>query len=393
MIRTTSTFLDRFPCKAGPWLVRPAEGISEPAGSEAGPSFAIKDNFAVAGWPTTAGSAALSDATDEVKNCDVLERLLTAGFRFVGRASMHELAFGVTGANEWMGTPLNPLYPALVPGGSSSGSASGVAAGQVDFAIGTDTGGSIRVPAACCGIVGFKPTMGRVSRAGVLPAATTLDCVGPLARNVAMIRQVMAEITPDWRRATAYVKGNIGFVSTAGDIEIIAHVRESAAALGDIQDAILPSFDEAIRAGLTIIGRETSTAFGHLVETGKVGRDVSERLRSAAAITDVQVAAAELVRNRFSSEVDCLLRVFDALLLPTIPYSVPSLLEGAVPRAALPITDNCRPFNLSGHPAIALPVGEVDGRPVSLQLVGRKGEDEELCALAAQIPIFQKWGN
>ena len=149
-----------------------------------GMRVAIKDCIDVAGETTTAGSRALAARAPSARDAAVVARLRGAGCTIAGRVTMHELAYGVTGVNGWTGTPINPAYPHLVPGGSSSGSAAAVAAGLVDAAIGTDTGGSIRVPAACCGVVGFKPSFGRVSRDGLTPASSSLDCAGPVARSI-----------------------------------------------------------------------------------------------------------------------------------------------------------------------------------------------------------------
>lgn len=123
-------------------------------------TFAAKDTLDIAGYPTRAGSPVLQDAPEATAHAAVIQQLLDSGCQLRGKTTLHELAFGVTGINAWSGTPINPRYPALIPGGSSSGSATVVAAGEVDFAIGTDTGGSVRMPAACCGIVGLKPTWG-----------------------------------------------------------------------------------------------------------------------------------------------------------------------------------------------------------------------------------------
>jgi amidase len=124
-------------------------------------TFAAKDTLDIAGYPTRAGSPVLQNAPEATAHATVIQQLLdSGGCQLQGKTTLHELAFGVTGINAWSGTPLNPRYPALIPGGSSSGSATVVAAGEVDFAIGTDTGGSVRMPAACCGIVGLKPTWG-----------------------------------------------------------------------------------------------------------------------------------------------------------------------------------------------------------------------------------------
>ncbi|KAB0648748.1 amidase, partial [Burkholderia territorii] len=144
-----------------------------------GPTIAIKDTIDIAGHPTRAASRALADTPPAEQHADVVRLLLDAGWQIAGKANMHELAFGMTGINDYTGTPVNPQDPTRIPGGSSSGSASLVGLGAVDAALGTDTGGSIRGPAACCGVVGMKPTFGRVSRRGVAPAVTTLDCVGP----------------------------------------------------------------------------------------------------------------------------------------------------------------------------------------------------------------------
>ena len=126
----------------------------------------------------------------------MVQALLDGGCRIIGKTSLHELAFGTTGINAWTGTPDNPLYPGRIPGGSSSGSATAVAAGLCDFSLGTDTGGSVRIPAACCGVFGLKPSFGRVSRRGVMPEQSTLDCVGPFARDMDMLIEAMGLIAP-----------------------------------------------------------------------------------------------------------------------------------------------------------------------------------------------------
>lgn len=352
---------------------------------------AVKDCIDIAGETTTSGSRALADASPADKDAEVVRQLRAAGCQIVGRTNMHELAYGVTGLNSWTGTPTNPLYPKLVPGGSSSGSAVAVAAGLVDFALGTDTGGSVRVPATCCGIVGLKPTFGRVSRQGVHPAKSSLDCVGVFARDVAMIEQAMSAISQNWEADTeTAVSMAVGYFAPEGEVAIDALVRQRASESFDISDVDLPGFTDASDAGLNIIGRESWNAVGQLTESGLVGRDVHDRLLMSSKITDAQLEEAEAVRVRFSSAVDALLEKFEAIALPAMSHHVPTLLEAASAAAPKPITLACRPFNLSGHPAIALPVGEVDGRPVSLQLVGRKGGDEALCALARKVKIFRK---
>lgn len=355
-----------------------------------GMRVAIKDCIDVAGETTTAGSRTFAERPPAVRDAAVVARLRAAGCTIAGRVTMHELAYGVTGFNGWTGTPINPAYPHLVTGGSSSGSAAAVAAALVDAAIGTDTGGSIRVPAACCGVIGFKPTFGRVSRDGLTPASSSLDCAGPFARSVADIERIMAMLLPDWRAAPSPHTPRIAFVADAGDEAVLSITRAAAEAAFAITPMMLPGMAAAQQAGLRIIGRECWDAFAPLLETGLVGRDVHDRLLAASRISAAELAEAETVRGSFTAEVDALLAHFDAIALPTLPAAPPSLLAATDPAAALPMTANCRPFNLSGHPAIALPVGETGGAPVSLQLVGRKGDDEALCALARTIPLFTK---
>ncbi|MBO0692517.1 MAG: amidase, partial [Acidimicrobiaceae bacterium] len=162
---------------------------------------AIKDLIDLAGLPTTAGSAAVT-ATAKPATADAacLAGIRAAEARgevvIVGKTGLHELAFGVTGINSWFGTPINPLDPARIPGGSSSGSAVAVATGEADVALGSDTGGSVRIPASCCGVAGLKTTFGRIPVAGVWPLAPSLDTVGPLARDVAGLRAGMALLDP-----------------------------------------------------------------------------------------------------------------------------------------------------------------------------------------------------
>lgn len=352
------------------------------------PRVAIKDCIDVAGEVTGAGSRALADAPAAQRDAGVVERLRKAGCTIAGRVTMHELAYGVTGVNAHAGTPINPKYPGLIPGGSSSGSAAAVAAGLVDFALGTDTGGSIRVPAACCGVVGFKPSFGRISRTGAIPAQSSLDCIGPFASTVPGIETVMAMLAPDWTEKATPGSARIALIATGKHDAAIRALLDAAISC-TISEASL-DLAAAQAAGLTIIGRESAEAYAPLMQSGLIGADVQTRLEAASQITDADVIAAETIRERFTAEVDALLAQFDAIALPTLPIAPPSLEQAKDPATVIPITGNCRPFNLSGHPAIALPMGEVDGAPFSLQLVGRRGGDEALCALARTVPLFTK---
>ena len=362
--------------------------LEQSAVSGEGPRVAYKDVLDRKGEVTSGGSRALASNAPASHSADVIEALEAAGCQLVGRTNMHELAYGVTGINHWSGTPVNPKYPELIPGGSSSGSAAAVAADMVDFAVGTDTGGSIRVPASCCGIVGIKPTFGRVSRNGSTPKDSSLDCIGAFAASVDMVEQAIALLVSDWKPVEPASGGRVAFITTQSDASIVAMIREKAAAVFDVEEIALPLFGDAMDAGMTIIARETYNAFGHLLETGLLGQDVADRLVEAGKISDDQLKAAERIREAFCVQVDAALDKVDGLVLPSLPRPVPTLHEAQDASAAISITTTCRPFNLSGHPAISLPVGEIDGRPVAMQLVGRKNRDEELCALAQRIELF-----
>lgn len=351
-----------------------------------GPRVAIKDCLDIAGYRTSLCSRAFAQAEPATGNAEVVDALLKGGAQIVGKTNMHELAYGVTGINGWTGTPVNPAYPDRVPGGSSSGSAAAVAAGLVDFAIGTDTGGSIRVPAACCGIAGLKPSFGRVSRAGAHPQASSLDCVGPLAANVAGLERAMAMIDPSFTTEDRPADLLLGLVAVETDADVGAAVDEAITRSGlRVAPVTLPSFVDAFKAGITIMAWEMAHLFGHLCGTGALGADVDARLQAAAKVTHDEVAQAERVRGRFTGEVDTALARVDALLLPTLP-AVPPLIEeaGDAPRT-LRMTELVRPFNLSGHPALSLPLRTEAGLPAGLQIVAARQEDAALCAIAAVI--------
>ncbi|MND80596.1 Glutamyl-tRNA(Gln) amidotransferase subunit A [compost metagenome] len=343
----------------------------------------VKDTIDIAGLPTRASSRALEQAEPARQHADVVQRLLDNGCRITGKTSLHELAFGTTGINHYTGTPVNPRFPALIPGGSSSGSAAAVAAGLADFSLGTDTGGSVRVPACCCGIFGFKPTFGRVSRKGVMPAFTTLDCVGPFAASLPMLISAMAIIDPEFSPVSPPSRVKIGVLGVPASAAVNAVVQAALKASGQVLEPVeCEDFEAAYSAGMVIINRETHAACGHLLASGKVGADIAGRLQAAGSMTDAAVAEAERVRERFSAQVDAALQHCDILALPTLPDFPLRVEDAADTRAVLGMTSLVRPFNLSGHPAVTLPLSSAQGLPVGLQLVGAKGADAALLAAA-----------
>lgn len=357
-----------------------------------GKRVAVKDSIDIAGYPTRCGTRALADAAPAIRNAAVVDAVLAAGWQIVGKTNLHELAFGVTGINDWTGTPINPMAPDRVPGGSSSGSAAAVAAGLADIALGTDTGGSVRVPAACCGVAGLKPTFGRVSRAGVHPAQSSLDCVGPFAASMADLIAAMQVICPGFGEVQLPGDGaRVAFL----DVPAATHIQALLGAAADRagwhrSQLFLGEFATAFDAGLTVINHENWAAYGPLTGKGLIGADVEQRLLLASRTTDAERAEAEKVRERFTRAIDAALENYEVLLLPTLPDLPPLLSEARNGKAVGGMTPLVRPFNLSGHPALSVPVALDCGElKVGLQIVGRKGDDERVCAFGAQLEMSQ----
>lgn len=347
---------------------------------------AVKDTIDIAGYVTRASSQALQNAPAALHHADVVQALIDHGCQLVGKTNLHELAFGTTGLNGWTGTAPNPLFPGRIPGGSSSGSAAAVAAGMADFALGTDTGGSVRIPAACCGVFGLKPTFGRISRKGVMPALSSLDCVGPFAANIEQLIAAMRVIDPSFGSLPATGGVRIGVVPVQASEEILATLDVALTASSfPLQSLDLPGMSAAYDAGLVVINRETWNACGHLLESGLVGEDVAGRLRVASEVTDAELEQAEQIRLSFIAEVDRALKVCPILALPTMPDYPLLIADAADTRAAIGMTAFVRPFNLSGHPALSIPFVGTSGLPVGLQLIAAKGADELLCAVAREL--------
>lgn len=347
----------------------------------------IKDSIDIQGLPTRLGSRAMAGAAPALRDADAVALMRNAGWTIAGKAKMHELAFGTTGINLHDGTPLNPRWPALVPGGSSSGSAAAVALGLVVLALGTDTGGSVRVPAACCGVYGIKPSFGLVSRRGVAPQVSSLDCVGLLGRDMDVVVQGMRALVAGFEMPPLPSTLRITVLDVDADLNVATRVQQALDAWA-AQDTVsfkhISSlhFDAAYLAGLSIINAEAWQACQHLVESGLLGADVLHRLRLASATTPSELVEAEQVRTAFTEEVDALLARCDVLALPTMASLPPRVEDAFDTTAAVGMTRLVRPFNLSGHPAVSIPLAAAEDGPVALQLVARRGADAWLCAIA-----------
>jgi len=356
-----------------------------------GPTVAIKDVMDMAGLPTRAASRAFQDRAPAEKDAEVVARLRGNGCHFSGKTTLHELAYGVTGLNVGRENPLNPHYPDLIPGGSSSGSAITVAAGQCDFALGTDTGGSVRVPAACCGIYGLKPTFGRLSRKGLTPVNSSLDCIGPLATSVAILQDAMQLMDPTFRAISSADVLNLAWIETGADGKMADQIKEALAQTScQLTSIDLPELATAHQAGITIMAREMYDEFADLAESGMLAPDVAARVLRGAEISPSDLDAAEKIRSAFQDQLDDLLNSYDLLALPTLPDVPPTIEDATDLMAMVKITCLSRPFNLSGHPAVSMPVGHLDGRPVSLQLVAKRHQDEKLLASAILLDRLMK---
>ncbi|WP_294904508.1 amidase family protein [Tatumella sp. UBA2305] len=347
-------------------------------------TFAVKDTIDIKGMKTCAGSIALVDNAPAKEHAWIIEQLLNSGYTLKGKTTLHELAFGVTGINHWSGTPVNPLYPDIIPGGSSSGSATVVASKLTDFSIGTDTGGSVRMPAACCGIIGLKPGFSSISRQGVMPATSSLDCIGFFSRDLSVLKTVLESLAfpaeaNDVEPAPVWLPG-LALPEMDKLIEDFLHHRD-----WHFESGILAGLTEAHNAGLTIISHENWQSFGALCQSGVLSADTKTRIQSGEKVTALQLADAEKVRTIFTGEVDQLLCKHRFILLPTLPDLPPTLSESQDPITVVPLTRLLRPFNLSGHPAITLPVGEINNRPVSLQIIAEKGNEIGLINFATRV--------
>ncbi len=372
----------------------------------AGIPVSLKDLFDIAGEPTPAGSRVLADAPPATAHAPVVQRMLAAGFVPVGRTNMTEFAFSGLGINPHYGTPRSPWDRAArrIPGGSSSGTAVSVADGMAIAGLGTDTGGSCRIPAAFCGIVGYKPTARRVPITGVLPLAPSLDSVGPLAPSVAccaVIDAVLAGETPalpvpaslnGLRLAVptnVVLDGMDATVSSAFDRALAALSRAGAR----IARVAFPEFDEvaAVNAKGGFAASEAYAWHRALLAEKGAGYDPRIRVRIARGERMTAVDYLELVaaRARLIAAFDARTREFDALIMPTVPIVPPRIAdlddEREYNRINMLILRNTALGNFFDRCSISLPCHREGEPPVGLMLVGETMGDARLFSIAAAV--------
>lgn len=357
--------------------------------SGAGPRVAVKDLIDVLGVPTTAGSRAVSrDAQPATADAECLRGCRAAGARLVGKANLHELAVLPFGTNPWFGTPVNPLDKRLVPGGSSSGSAVAVATGEADVALGTDTGGSVRIPSACCGVSGLKTSFGRVPVAGVWPLAPSFDTVGPIANRIDQLVLGMRLLEPGFTPAAAPAHV-IGRLRTDSVPAIERAVDDALRLAGfEVLDLELPGWSTGTDAFTTIFFHGFWESDHHLAQRhDRLGDDIAAALELAgmfsAGIHEARKRAAE-----FREAVAGLFEKVQLLALPTLPIFPPRLdeLTGDDAALAIEMTRHTSLFNVAGTPCTAQPVPVAGSTlPASLQLIGPRGGEELLLPTAAVV--------
>lgn len=352
-----------------------------------GPRLAVKDCIDVAGTPTLVGCQAIAaDAEPAEADAPVVENARRAGARIVGKTNLVELCRHADGVNAWSGTPTNPLDGDRIPGGSSSGSAVAVALGEADVAYGTDTGGSVRVPAACCGIAGLKTTSGRISTHGVYEFARSLDTVGPLARDVDGLVLGMQLMEPGFSLDAARHAhhspsiARLRFPDVDPAIDDAVDAALAAAGL-DAVDVVVDDWDDWIDAANDIMIAEGYPAHRHLLNRAdQLEPRHVEGIEAGCELEAARITHCRRLGVRARARLGALLAEHGALALPTLRTEPPRLGE---PASTTYLTV---PFNLTGLPAVAMPVARADGGlPASLQLVGSWFGEESLLALAARV--------
>ena len=377
----------------------------------------IKDLFDIAGVVTTAGSKFFAENLPS-EDATVVLKLRLSGAVILGKTNTHEMALGVTGVNPHYGAVNNPWDLSRITGGSSSGSAAGVATGMCLAAIGTDTGGSIRIPAALCGVVGLKPTYGRVSTLGVIPLSWNLDHVGPITRTVrdaATMLGVLAGFDPhDPASVDTPVQDYLGHLEegvkgwrvalAAGDYiedsdtEVLRAVGKAAQVFKDL-GAQVEKNDISWLGELAIANSQMTQADGAAFHRERLrehpdwfGADVYQRLKYGAALGSSEYVLARRKQTEGRRRFEMFFEKFDILLLPTTPNPAPTIEGTGAIEAASQLTRFTSSFNLTGLPAMSVPCGFTEvGLPVGLQIISKQWEEVKVLQAGHAFEQATEW--
>ncbi len=377
----------------------------------AGVPVAVKDLMHVAGAPLTCGSAAM-EPTTSTYDAEAVARLKRAGAVVIGLANLHEFAYGITSDNPRFGRVVNPAAPGRIPGGSSGGSAAAIAAGIVRAALGTCTAGSVRIPAACCGIVGFKPSYDAVPRTGVFDLAPTLDHVGPMGRRVEDCAALFAALVgasalPDWmyRDASGLRVARLeGYFAEPLDAEVRAALDDAARALAAdgarIEGRAIEGAERAPAIQLNTISPEATAVHAQRLKArGELlGEDVRVRIEMGHFLPGAWYVKAQRLRTAFVAAVEAAFAQADVLLCPTLRAPAPAVgasrvaIGGRDYALHTAVTHLTLPFNLAGLPAVSVPwTKSREGVPICLQVVGPRGRDWRTLAVAQRLQALSPW--
>lgn len=380
------------------------EVVREPLnkGELSGLSFAVKDVFAIKGHRSTAGNPDWLKTHPEAKEtAPTISRLLNSGARLEGTTITDELMYSLNGENFHYGTPINPKDPKRIPGGSSCGSAVAVAAGLTDFAIGTDTGGSIRIPSSYCGIYGIRPTHGFVNIGGVIPLAKSFDTVGWMARDAQTLWKVGNVLIEEEKETAPFTR-----IIMAEDAWELIEPNAKKALLAELKNWETSSFthsqevlaDEGLAEWAETFrmlqGREIWEEHGEWIEQCKpsFGPGIAERFQWASTLAEVDIKPYLEKRRMIQEKMEKLLKNDDILIIPTSPGKAP-LLNLSVEELELRRSRTfqlCCIAGLTGLPQVNIPLAEVDGVPVGVSMIAGKRQDKRLLQLAASFEANKK---